>query len=201
VGSTRLGRREKDVLKVLLKLSADRAEDRPLFNLKAGEILGAEIFDELGVPFITLSTDGKPYREALSRLVKRGFVELVSQKRRQVRKRTYKLTGKGREAAESLKAEEERVEGLKETLRLLRAEGHMTLTMDEICELLWQVSGYMFKGREEFERYWNRTKLGLVLRDKMGITYTRIGKRKVQTYDIEGWTQFRPKRSQLRAFT
>jgi len=173
VGSTRLGKREKRILNVLLKLSADRIEDRPIFNLKAGEILGAEIFDKLGIPFITLNISGIPYREALSRLVKRGFVELVSQKRRQVRKRTYKLTWEGREAAESLKAEEERMEGLKETLRLLRAEGHMTLTMDEIRELLWQVSGYKFNNREEFKEYWTKKRLGSTLK-KMELEQTRI---------------------------
>lgn len=164
MGSTRLGKREKRILKALLKLSADRTEDRPLFNLKAGEILGAEIFDKLGIPFITLDISGIPYKKALNRLLRRWFVELTSQKMRQVRKRTYILTEKGREATENLIAEESRMEGLKEALRLLRAEGRITLTMDEIRELLWQVSSYQFNNREEFEEYWTKRRLGLTLK-------------------------------------
>jgi DNA-binding MarR family transcriptional regulator len=174
VGSTRLGRREKKVLKVLLKLAADRTEDRPFFNLKAGEILGAEVLDKLGIPFITLNISGIPYRKALNRLVKRELVELTSRKMRQVRKRTYKLTEKGREATENLIAEESRMEGLIEALRLLNAEGIMTLTMDGIHELLWQVSSYQFNNREEFENYWTKRRLGLALK-KIGLKQVFFG--------------------------
>ena len=174
MGSTRLGKREKRILKALLKLSENRTEDRPLFNLKAGEILGAEILDKMGIPFITLDISGIPYRKALNRLVKRGFVELTSRKMRQVRKRTYKLTEKGREATENLIAEESRMEALKEALRLLIVEGHTTLTMDEIRELLWQVSSYQFNNREEFEEYWTRRRLGLALK-KIGLKQVFCG--------------------------
>jgi hypothetical protein len=46
----------------------------------------------------------------------------------------------------------------------LRALSGVQVTISQVRELLWQQSQDKFANMDEFDRYWNNTKLGLMLK-------------------------------------
>ncbi|MDR0460617.1 MAG: hypothetical protein LBH62_04170 [Nitrososphaerota archaeon] len=84
----------------------------------------------------------------------------------------YSLTDFGRLVADKLDQEQQQIERslrakevLKKALCQLRGAGCVLITIDQIREVLWQLSGNSFDSREEFDKYWNNTKFGVMLKD------------------------------------
>jgi len=96
----------------------------------------------------------------------------------------YSLTAFGRLIAEELQQPDPKavlflkeLADLKKTLDQLRALGHIQVTADQILDVLWQqLSSQNFAGRDEFDRYWNGTKLGIMLRHCGMVKHARVGK-------------------------
>jgi len=75
--------------------------------------------------------------------------------------------------AEKLQGEEKASkiqEDLEKAVKQLRALKILQVTISQVRELLWQQSQDKFSNRKEFDRYWNNTKLGLMLK---AFTYRR----------------------------
>jgi len=84
----------------------------------------------------------------------------------------YSLTDFGRLVADKLDQEQQQKERslrakevLKKALCQLRGAGCVIVTIDQIREVLWQLSGNSFDSRVEFDKYWNNTKFGVMLKD------------------------------------
>jgi hypothetical protein len=84
----------------------------------------------------------------------------------------YSLTDFGRLVADKLDQEQQQKErslrakeDLKNALCQLRGAGCILVTLDQIREVLWQLSGSNFDNRVEFDNYWNNTKFGVMLKN------------------------------------
>jgi len=89
------------------------------------------------------------------------------------------LTAKGRLVAEQLQRQEQaqRVKEvtMRKVLDTLRGLGFVYVTAEQICDFLWKEVFHEFRDREAFDKYWNGTKLGIVLR-RCGIRRARISR-------------------------
>ena len=63
---------------------------------------------------------------------------------------------------------------LEKALDQLKALGTVEVTADQVREVIWQLSGNSFSSRVVFDRYWNNTKLGRLLRN-CTVGQVRIG--------------------------
>lgn len=139
----------------------------------------SHVYNSLGAQ---LKKEKKQCRKSILRLVKRGLIEIaVTDKRRTPL--WFQLTEEGRKTAEELEREETPLRDMKEALRLLKTEGQIYVTLDEVRELLWQVSGWKFNNRGEFEKYWTKRKMGLTIK-KMGLKQGWSGppEERIRTY-------------------
>lgn len=186
----RLGWREKKLLLVALKL--DEQYD--------GSFWWEYVPKELGI-FITHGfferclhrekfEEEDRYKKAMTRLLERDLarVEIGVFSPKPMRKRgpgsgylAYALTEKGRKVARELKKQKDRKEDLNKTLETLTKQGYEHVTLKQIRELLWRLSHDKFQNREEFDGYWSKRRLGLMLK-KMGIKRGRIGKMRTRIY-------------------
>ena len=84
----------------------------------------------------------------------------------------YCLTDFGRLVADKLDQEQQQKEqslrakeDLEKALCQLRGAGCVIVTINQIREVLWPLSGGNFDSRVEFDKYWNNTKFGVMLKD------------------------------------
>ena len=142
----------------------------------------------------------KRYWEAFHRLKRRGYITPVAlvlkpnsscipfqhTTRIWVKGNPYwTLTEKGRKVAHKILREEKEEKHLREALNLLVKEGKTEATLNEIREKLWERSGESFRNREEFERYWTKKRLGLMLK-RIGVNWRRTGKKRIRLYSLTG---------------
>jgi len=142
-----------------------------------------DIYNEFNINYDNLKKKYQPklYREekncrrSLYRLTKRGFVKPVIavydnfslQDPRGTRYIRYSLTAKGRAIAQILKQKEKTAninECFEQTIKDVRANGKVHVTLSEIRLLLWQKSCEKFESEEEFNQYWNNTRLGHMIK-------------------------------------
>ena len=184
----KLGWREKIIL--LLMLKCDDPPGTPNF-------LWIDICKTFEIEFSSASKKSQPhllnkehkFKCALTRLIKRGLIKPVMMERPDFSVQhpkghgynNYSLTKLGRQVAEKLQQPSPQQEqplsdqaDLKKALAELVSLGYVHVMVEQILEMLWQTVGYRFVIREEFERYWNETRLGLVLQS-CGIGRTRAG--------------------------
>jgi hypothetical protein len=183
LGSTnRLGKREKRILLLMLK------RDNPPGH---ATLLWLGIYGEFKIDYSSLPKKCQPEymgetrcRCSIYRLVKRGFLKPLLIERDSVLLDPrgsgylfYYLTKSGRIAAEKIQQQEKSLTdptNLKVALGKLRDSGHIQVTVNQIREVLWQQLSQNFATREEFGKYWNKTKLGLMLR-KCAVGRVRVG--------------------------
>ena len=198
-GSTnRLGKREKRILLLMLQ------KDNPPGH---ATLLWLSIYNEFKIDYSSLSKKYQPeYMEekrcrcSIYRLVKRGFLKplLVAQDfvlpdPRGSGYLFYYLTKSGRIVAEKVQQQNRGLTDqpdLKVALSKLRDMGHTQVTVAQIHEVLWQQSSQNFVTKEEFDKHWNGTKLGLMLRKCM-VGRDRVGANDGRRlYRLQGATLF-----------
>lgn len=118
-------------------------------------------------------------KKVISRLIKAGLIEpvfLTPRPNPVLGYHFFRLTEKGRRMAEEIRRKhrdsQEMAKDVEKAVQLLRAQGFRQATFNQIRELLWRLSHEKFASREEFEAYWNRTRLGLSLRG-LGVNQVR----------------------------
>jgi hypothetical protein len=122
-------------------------------------------------------------RQSMYRLTKNGFIKplLIAQQNASLPSPKaygysfYSLTQTGRLAAEKLNRTAKDRKEIEKALHQLRVLGNSQVILSQIHEVLWEVSLERFISREEFDKYWNKTKLGLILQ-KYRVERTRVGK-------------------------
>jgi len=172
-GLTRLGWREKSILLLMLKGDDPPGKPNPIWF---------DIYSEFGINYNSLPKKYQPkfreernFRLSIHRLAKRGFVRPVSviptgyslTDPRGYGYIFYSLAQTGRRAAEKIRwdenAEKSHVD-FEETMKLLIVRGIKQVTIRQVREMLWQRTSDKFASREEFEKYWNKHKLGFALK-------------------------------------
>lgn len=172
-GLTKLGWREKSILLLMLKGDEPPGKPNPIWF---------DIYSEFGLNYNSLPKRYQPkfreernFRLSIHRLTKKDLVRPVSvvpadssiPDPRGFGYNFYSLTLTGRIKAKKLQKKENRLkiqedlEGIVKQLKTSRIE-HVTIS--QIRELLWQQSQNKFASRDEFNQYWNNTKLGLTLK-------------------------------------
>ena len=172
-GLTKLGRREKSILLLMLKGDDPPGKPNPIWF---------DIYSEFGINYNSLPKKYQPkfreernFRLAIHRLAKKGLVRPVSvvpegsslPDPRGYGYIFYSLTQTGRATAERLQSEEKALkiqEDLEKIVLKLRALSGVQVTISQVRELLWQQSQDKFANMDEFDRYWNNTKLGIMLK-------------------------------------
>jgi hypothetical protein len=172
-GLIRLGWREKSILLLMLKGDDPPGKPNPIWF---------DIYSEFGINYNSLPKKYQPkfqeernFRLSIHRLTKKGLVRPVSvvpdgsslPDPRGYGYIYYSLTLTGRTTAERLQSEEKALkiqEDLEKAVKQLRALSAMQVTISQVRELLWQQSQEKFDSRNEFDRYWSNTKLGLMLK-------------------------------------
>jgi hypothetical protein len=178
-GLTKLGWREKSILLLMLKSDNPPGKPNPIWF---------DIYNEFGINYNALPKKYQPkfrdernLRLSIHRLSKKGLVKPVSvvlegsslPDPRGYGYIFYSLTRIGRVVAEKLQGEEKASkiqEDLERAVKQLRRLKILQVTISQVRELLWQQSHDKFSNRNEFDRYWNNTKLGLMLK---AFTYRR----------------------------
>jgi len=181
-GLTKLGWREKSILLLMLKSDNPPGKPNPIWF---------DIYNEFGINYNALPKKYQPkfreerkFRLSIHRLTKKGLVRPVSvvpegcslQDPRGYGYIFYSLTRIGRVVAEKLQGEEKASkiqEDLERAVKQLRRLKILQVTISQVRELLWQQSHNKFPSRAEFNRYWNNTKLGLMLK-KYAFERTRV---------------------------
>jgi len=178
-GWTRLGGKEKSIL--LLMLELDKPPGKNILLLPA-------IYSAFQIVYSSLPKNQQvEYREenkvkcVLYRLLRKGFILQVGVMDKDLNTPRgrgyayYRLTKAGRLVALKLlqrKDREVRVVRDREVflcaLGQLRLLGQVMVSIGEVREVLWGLLRQEFVGRVEFERYWNSTKLGLLLKECAG---------------------------------
>jgi len=179
----KLGKLEKNVIHLLRK--GDEPHGKPI-------LIWNEIYQTYGIEFSAYPKKDQPeelykenkYKCALTRLVKIHILKpsIIIQQTSKSNSliphpkghgyNYYSLTDFGRLVADKLDQEQQQIErslrakeALKKALCQLRGAGCVLITIDQIREVLWQLSGNNFDNREEFDKYWNNTKFGVMLKD------------------------------------
>ena len=166
--SERLGRREKFVLtQIFLILDA-----------KIGILHYEDLKNSLLINVDTVEEHRRRVREAercrlaLYRLEGRGYLEKVrrndgSDPRCSLFEVTWKGVEAGRQAAREMLEEEV----VNEAVRRLRVQGAEWATIKDIMDKVWEVSKEknLFANRKEFEEYWTKRRLGLILKKHMNL--------------------------------
>jgi hypothetical protein len=180
----KLGKIEKNVIYLMWK------SDEPPGKLI---LIWADICQTYGIDFSSCPKKDQPeerrkeakYKCALSRLVKIRILKPAIILPTATSKNSfsmpspkghgynyYSLTPMGRLVAEQLCQQQQQKEfllktkeDLKKALDQLRGVGCVLVTIDQIREVLYQLSGSNFGSRVEFDKYWNNTKFGVMLKD------------------------------------
>lgn len=172
-GLTKLGSREKRILLLMLKGDEPPGKPNPIWF---------DIYGEFGINYNSFPKKYQPkFREeknirlSILRLSKKDLVRPVSvvpegsslPDPRGYGYIFYSLTQTGRATAERLKSEEKALkiqDDLEKIMLQLRALSAAQVTIGQVRELLWQQSQDKFVNMDEFDRYWNNTKLGIMLK-------------------------------------
>ena len=161
--SKRLGRREKFLLTQIFLM----------FNGKPGILHFEDIKDRLlrnvdaWKDYWRMMKEAERCRAALYRLENRGYLRKVrGANGSNPRCCLFEVTEKGVEAGRLAARETLEDDVVKKALNRLRAEKTRWAPIDVIMENVWEVSKNMklFKNRGEFEKYWTKRKLALVLK-------------------------------------
>jgi len=184
----RLGKRERVVLRLMLKGDTPRGTPIPIW---------LDICQEVDIEYGFLQKkfqraefcNENMYKCALSRLVRKGLIKPIIEGRQDCSLldpkvhgyNYYCLTELGRLVAEELQQPDPKmVLFLKEfgvlqnVLVQLVGFGAVEVTVDQIREELWLLIGHTFSSGVEFDRYWNNTKLGLLLK-RCVVGQVRVG--------------------------
>jgi len=140
----------------------------------------------------------RAFRQTLRLLTKKTYIKPVPTNKQKFslthQKRYgynfYILTNKGRLTAEKINQKITNTEKLQKILNQLQNQGHKYVTITQIRNNLWQTTTQNFTNKKEFEKYWNNTKIGLMLQ-KHVIIQGRIGfKDRRQKYYFKPDPQF-----------
>ncbi|MCL2476974.1 hypothetical protein [Candidatus Bathycorpusculum sp.] len=185
--ANRLGRREKSLLLLMLRSDEPQGKPNPIW-LDVYKEFEINYNCGLSKKYQRAFQEEKKFREAIGRLTKRGFIKpmLIAQQDTAISDprgygyNFYSLTSPGRSRAEKLQqyqktSSKKDNQELEETLTQLRAMGTNQVTTRQIREELWQQTRQRFANRAEFEKHWNNTKLGRMLK-KHNFERTRVGK-------------------------
>jgi hypothetical protein len=195
-GLSKLGKQEKKLL--LLMLRNDEPKGNPT-------LIWVEVYQEFEIYYSCLPKKyqrkfrkEKTLRQSIRRLTKRGLIKpiVITQQNtvltdpRGQGYNFYSLTPPGRLTAEKLNPPQTNSKDTKElekTLSQLRTQSNSYITTIQIRELLWQNTDRQFVNKPEFDKYWNNTKLGRMLK-KYTLKRTRVrkndGRRKYAIGDI-----------------
>lgn len=172
-GLIRLGWREKRILLLMLKGDEPPGKPNPIWF---------DIYSEFGLSYNSLPKKYQPkfreernFRLSILRLTKKGLVRPVSVipkgcsllDPRGYGYNFYSLAQSGRQAAEKARwnenAEKSHID-FEETMQIFAVRGIEQVTISQVREMLWQRASDKFSCREEFEKYWNKHKLGFALK-------------------------------------
>jgi len=183
----RLGKREKILLSIIFYLR--RGEPGPTGLSDVVKMLRIHLFkfDEE-----EKRREISRYKRALLRLHRRGFIEFkrnllwIDLKRhKKLQHRFPILTEKGIEAARRAAIETSEKDIVYIAVRRLRMMGNKWATIQTIMNEVWKVSKEkkLFADREEFEEYWTKRKVALILKG-LGIKqkYLKINGKCVRAY-------------------
>ena len=177
--SAKLGWRERKILLIMLKHDEPPGHPIALFNHLCREC-GIYYDDVLPKSWQKEKfKEERLYRQSIRYLVKRSLIRqaFVAPKGQPPDPKVFgysffTLTRDGRKTAEKVLREKEldylmeaRNEDLRRTVKMLEDQGYNEVTLKQVLELLWRISHGKFENKEEFEKYWNGRRLGLMLRD------------------------------------
>jgi len=193
----KLGKTQKDVTELMRK--GDDPPGKPI-------LIWNDIYQTYGIEFSAYPKKDQPeelnkenkYKCAISRLTKIGVMkyEIIASTTSKENLPTpnprghgynyYSLTKYGRLIADKLhqqQLQKERSlrakEDLKKTMDQLRDAGYVEVTIDQIQNVLWQLTGNSFSNRAEFDGYWNIVRIGIMLHN-CKVERTRISKKNRQ---------------------
>ena len=161
--SKRLGRREKFVLTQIFLM----------FNGKPGILHFEDIKDRLlrnvdtWKDYWRMAEEAERCRLALYRLECRGYLKKMTRADgSDLRCCLFEVTEEGVEAGRLAARETLEDDVVKKALNRLRSEETRWAPIDMIMENVWEVSKNMklFMDREEFEEYWTKRKVALILK-------------------------------------
>ncbi|MDR0373115.1 MAG: hypothetical protein LBI79_06115 [Nitrososphaerota archaeon] len=187
----RLGKREKSILLLMRAGDALRGKSVPVW---------VDICRVFEIEFGSLSKKHQPeefceenkYKCALSRLVRVCLIKPDVKVREDFSLLDprghgydyYRLTELGCLVVEALWLREcQRVlllrakEDLEKVLCQFRGLGCVEVTLDQLLEGLWELSGEGFGDRIEFDRFWSNTKIGVMLQNCGGVERSRVSRR------------------------
>jgi len=195
--TAKLGEREKKILIAMLELNN-------LYS-RFGKMWG-QILKKVGVDYGDYSypvtknkqpenwLEERKNKQAITRLVKKGLVRVVVPEGGKINVHRYgyqlfNLTEEGRKVAEELKRQEnmkESEKAVEHAVEMLNAQGYEYASFSQIRELLWRLTYDKFNNdREEFDKCWNKIRLGLALKD-LGVKQKVVWDRKaIKLYSLE----------------
>ncbi|MCL2359399.1 MAG: hypothetical protein LBH74_07070 [Nitrososphaerota archaeon] len=195
-GLSKLGKQEKKLL--LLMLRNDEPQGKPT-------LIWVDVYQEFEIDYSCLPKKYQPkvrkektLRQSIRRLTKRGLIKpiVIAQQNTALTDprgqgyNFYSLTPPGRSVAEKLtqpQTSSKDTNELEKTLNQLRTQNNKYVTTTQIRELLWQNTDQKDTNKPDFEKHWNNTKLGRMLK-KYNIERTRVrkndGRRKYAIGDI-----------------
>ena len=183
----KLGKREKILLSIIFYLR--RGEPGPTGL--------SDIIKMLKIRLFNLDEEEKRreisrYRRALLRLHKRGLIGfkqnllgLDLRRHKNLQHRFPILTEKGLEAARRAAIETSEKEVVYLAIKRLRMTGNKWATAQAILNEVWKVSKEkkLFSNREEFEEYWTKRKVALILKGlSIKQKYLKINGKCVRAY-------------------
>ena len=183
----KLGKREKILLSIIFYLR--RGEPGPTGL--------SDIIKMLKIRLFNLDEEEKRreisrYRRALLRLHKRGLIGfkqnllgLDLRRHKNLRHRFPILTERGAEAARRAAIETSEKEVVYLAIKRLRMTGNKWATAQAILNEVWKVSKEkkLFSNREEFEEYWTKRKVALILKGlSIKQKYLKINGKCVRAY-------------------
>lgn len=181
-GSTKLGRREKSILLLMLKSDDPPGKPNPVWF---------DIYKEFGLNYDSLPKkyqavfqEERLLRQSIYRLTKKALVKPLSialegyplADPRGYGYVFYCLTPIGRLTAEKIKKKEvasKDPEDFQKAVNQLHAIGNTKVSVSQIRELLWEMP-HKFSNRTEFDKHWNNTKLGRMIK-KHALKRSRMG--------------------------
>ena len=181
-GSTKLGRREKSILLLMLKSDDPPGKPNPIWF---------DIYKEFGLNYNSLPKkyqtafqEERLFRQSIHRLAKKALVKPISIAHEDYSLPDprgygyifYCLTPTGRLTAKKLQKKEAALtdqDDFEKAISRLCALHNDQVTTSQVRELLWAMSP-KFSSKVEFDKHWNNTKLGLMIR-KHTLKRCRIG--------------------------
>jgi hypothetical protein len=146
---------------------------------------------ELGIYDISIYSEcfrsWRKYKKALLKLFRAGLIEPVPERWSSfyhIGLEDIALTDKGRSIAKRLLAEEDAESDVQKAVETLKKQGTTPFTLTQLRDLLWQISGEKFRGKEEFEAFWTKQKLGRILKKYAKGMVVRQGLKTVRLYFV-----------------